>query len=46
MKLASRKKLRLLEEPTTLHLVPEEVEGLVGCIQERIDQPFTKMVTT
>lgn len=44
-KLAPRKKLRLLEEPTTLHLALEEVEGLAARIQERIDQPITKMVT-
>ena len=45
-KLASRKKLRLLEEPMALHLAPKEVEGLATRIQERIDQPITKMVTT
>ena len=45
-KLAPRKKLRLLEEPAALHLVLEEVEGLIARIQERIDQPITKMLTT
>lgn len=45
MKLAPRKKLRLLEEPAALHLTPEEVEGLVARIQERINQHITKMVT-
>ena len=45
MKLAPRKKLKLLEEPATLHLAPEEVEGLAARIQEKIDQPITKMVT-
>ena len=28
-----------------LHLAPEEVEGLTARIQEKIDQPITKMVT-
>ena len=45
MKLAPRKKLKLLEEPAALHLAPEEVEGLAARIQEKIDQPITKMVT-
>ena len=44
-KLAPRKKLRLLDEPAALHLASEEVEGLVARIQEKIDQPITKMVT-
>ena len=44
-KLAPRKKLKLLEEPAALHLAPEEVEGLAARIQEKIDQPITKMVT-
>ena len=44
-KLAPRKKLKLLEEPAALHLAPEEVEGLAAHIQEKIDQPITKMVT-
>ena len=45
MTLAPRKNIRLLEEPATLHLQPEEVEGLAARIQERIDQPITKIVT-
>ena len=44
-KIAPRKKLKLLEEPVTLHLAPKEVEGLAARIQEKIDQPITKMVT-
>ena len=36
-KLAPRKMLRLSEEPAALHLAPEDVEGLVACIQERIN---------
>ena len=37
MKLAPRKKVKLLEEPMALHLAPEEVEGLVAHIQEKIN---------
>ena len=44
-KFTPRKKLKLLEEPAALHLAPEEVEGLADPIQEKIDQPITKMVT-
>lgn len=44
-KLTPRKNLKLIEEPTALQLALEEVEGLAARIQEKIDQPITKMVT-